>query len=151
MATMPSVWKSIPPLLLLAWVFSACTPTGSDQTVMEEVRRLQSPDGAFDAILLQSSGDATTSYRYDILVVPHGQAARESEAMAMLYGALLNPRAYGVRLAWSDPNTLNADYWRAKSVKINTEKTQLKGRHIALTLREGIQDAAAPAGPMRME
>ena len=51
----------------------------------DEVARVGSPDGRVEAVLIETNGGATTSFVYEVHVVPKGWPA--SNEVAWLYGA----------------------------------------------------------------
>jgi len=52
-----------------------------------EVGRTTSPSGNVDAVLVEGSGGATTSYGYEVFVVPAGKSTWLQKKVAFLYGA----------------------------------------------------------------
>jgi hypothetical protein len=80
-------------VLLSALTLSACA--GHD-----EVARVVSPDGAIDAVLVESNGGAITAFWYDIYLVRHGEPWRRAHTAAWLYDAMRSEQAYGVNIVW---------------------------------------------------
>lgn len=113
-----------------------------------EVVRLASPDARADAVLTEANAGATASFVYRIRVVAHGADWRGVPALAELHGATRNASAYGIDLRWQGPDTVQADYLRARLVIAQQATTDVAGRRIALQLRSGIANPAAPAGGM---
>jgi hypothetical protein len=112
-----------------------------------EVSRVPSPDGAFDAVLLESSGPAS-AFDYDIYVVKHGATLGRYPAVAYLHEALRGSDAYGVTLKWADPSNLAVEYLTAKKVTQAHESFHVEGRDIRITLRADVSDPSAPPGGM---
>jgi hypothetical protein len=112
-----------------------------------EVSRVSSPDGAFDAVLLESS-EPTSSFDYNIYVVKRGATLGRSPAAAYLHEALRSSDAYGVTLKWADANNLAVEYLTAKKVTLALRDLHVEGRDIRITLRADVSDPSAPAGGM---
>ena len=113
-----------------------------------EVARVASPDARADAVLTEANAGATASFVYRIRLVAHGADWRAAPALAELHGATRNASAYGVDLRWQDADTLHADYLKARLVIAHQATAEVAGRRVALQLRSGIANPAAPAGGM---
>jgi len=61
-------------LLSLTPIWKAATLTF--EITYEELPRVVSPDGAFEIVTIRGNGGATTSYSYEIFVVPKGEASQ---------------------------------------------------------------------------
>lgn len=110
-----------------------------------EVARAASPDGAIDAILIETNGGATTDFGYRIELVPSGQAAGGNQA-ASLYAARRSACSSGLNLRWNGPTQLLAEYELAEQAKASP--AEVAGRTVAIELRPGITDSQAPCGGM---
>lgn len=139
-ATLATV-VAIPAGVLFLLFFAATGPSA------DEVARATAPDGTVDAVLLETNGGATTSFGYEIHVVPHG-AERSANPVATLYGAIRSERAYGANLDWESPSSLAVRYLSAKSANLHHSRATVSGITIQITLRAGETDASAPAGGM---
>lgn len=113
-----------------------------------EVARVASPDLQADAVLTEANPGATASFIYRIRIVPHGADWRSTPSAAELYGATRNSRAYGIDLHWQDANTVRADYLQGRVMKPAAASVAVAGRAVALRLRSGVSNPAAPAGGM---
>jgi hypothetical protein len=113
----------------------------------DEVARVASPNGQFDAILLETNGGATTSFGYEVYVSEHGEQPSGKPPL-FLYGAIRNHNAYGANLQWESDNLLVIEYFKAKSSKINTPKLTIGGQNIQFAVREGVLDSYALPGGM---
>ena len=67
--------------------------------VGSEVARTTSPSGKVDAVLVESSGGATTSFGYAVFVVPAGKSTWLYKKVASFYDAARSEQAYGVNLS----------------------------------------------------
>jgi len=67
----------------------------------DEVARVSNSNATVDAVLVETNGGATTSFGYEVLILPHGQQPKRSDhAVVSLYGAGRNDHAYGANLRW---------------------------------------------------
>lgn len=111
----------------------------------EEVARLPSPNGRLDAVLIETNGGATTSFGYSVRLEEPGWFGSEHE-VASLYAALRNDCAYGVSLRWAGPDRLLVEYQDAE--RANASAVEIDGRQVAVELKPGVTDPAAPCGGM---
>jgi hypothetical protein len=130
------------PVILLVLLL-VIAPSASE----DEVARVPSPEGRFEAVLVETNGGATTSFGYEIHVVPTAGKPNGSPA-ALLYGAVRNESAYGVNLKWESPNRLAVEFLQAKSVELKASELSVAGREVQVALRPGTVDPSAPAGGM---
>lgn len=114
----------------------------------DEVTRSVSPNGMADAVVLEGSGGATTSFLYEVCLVPHGKTCREGDTVVSLYDAARSDRASGVNIRWVDPQHLVVEYLKARRVSTNRSPAAIEGQVISVSLREGVVDATAPQGGM---
>ena len=113
----------------------------------DEVARVRSPDGAYDAVLFETNVDATTDFGYEVRVVRHGGTSDAPPAVT-LYGATRNEHAYGANLRWSTPRQVDVEYLEARSTQQNAAAVTVGQDKITVVLRPGVADPAAPAGGM---
>ena len=114
----------------------------------DEVARTASPSGAVDAVVLELNGGATTSYLYEVCLVPHGVACKDADTVVSLYGAGRSEIAYGINIRWVDSLHLNVEYMNAKRVTLRRSSAVVAGGTILVSLKSGVVDPAAPAGGM---
>ena len=134
------------PLLFIAVTAASC---GTSNVSFDEVARATSPSGKVDAVLVEMNGGATTSFGYNIYVVPKGQPVPKPNAqIAKLYGAVRNQKAYGVNLRWEGANNVAAEYLKAENAEVLTESVEVAGEHVGIMLRPNVSDPSAPAGGM---
>jgi len=113
-----------------------------------EVARSTSPNEKLDAVLIETNGGATTSFGYEVHVVPKGSAVQDSKA-AYLYGATRNDHAYGVNLRWKEQGeVLVAEYLQAERVALIMPTVSLEKEKIRVVLQAGVVDNNAPVGGM---
>lgn len=128
-------------ILLAALLLSACA--GHD-----EVARITSPDGAVDAVLVESGAGATSAFWYDIYLVPHGKPWPRADSAAWLFDATRSEQAYGVNLVWAEANSLEAQFSRAAQTRLHHPVVTVAGDSIRVVLRPGFTDSSAPPGGM---
>jgi hypothetical protein len=114
----------------------------------DEVARSASPSGRVEAVLVERNGGATTSFGYEVFLVPSNQPARRGRQVASLYGAVRNESAYGVNLRWDDEHTLALEYLEAKQAELVRSDAIVNADSVRVVLRSGIGDPTAPAGGM---
>jgi hypothetical protein len=135
-------------LLLLAAFLTAVSCDPFDWS-FDEVARITSPSGKVDAVLVERNGGATTSFGYNVYVVPKGKPVSKRNAeVAKLYGAVRNKSAYGVNLRWEGASNLAAEYLSAENAEVLKESVEAAGEQVIITLRPNINDPSAPAGGM---
>jgi hypothetical protein len=134
-------------LILLVLFGVSC---GIGEWSYDEVARVSSPSGQVDAVLIEGNGGATTSFGYQVYVVPGGKkvSRKRDAAVASFYGAIRNESAYGVDLKWDGTDTLASEYLRAKHSQIMKDAVTVAGQQIAITLRSNINNSTAPSGGM---
>jgi hypothetical protein len=113
----------------------------------DEVARVTSPDGALDAVLIETNGGATTSFGYDVEVVPHAGKA-DAAAVATLYGATRNGQAYGANLRWVGARELSVEYLQARWTRQKESTATVGNEKITVALHSGVTDNSAPPGGM---
>ncbi|MEJ2405784.1 MAG: hypothetical protein P8171_16075 [Candidatus Thiodiazotropha sp.] len=116
----------------------------------DEVQRVASPDGRLDAVLVEVNAGATTSYVYEVYVVPHGVPASDTKrVMARLDGATRNTSAYGATLRWQGQGDLNVEYLQARHIRdLAVDGVTVAGELVRIHLQPGIETPSAPAGGM---
>jgi hypothetical protein len=132
-------------VLGLTIVISGCV--GRDVS-RDEVARSAAPSGRFEAVLIETNGGATTSFGYDVFLVPPGQSPQRGRPVASLYGAVRNESAYGVNLRWDGEHTLALEYLEAKQASLVEPLAVVSADSVRVVLRSGIEDPTAPAGGM---
>lgn len=114
----------------------------------EVVSQIISPANNIAAVLVETNGGATTSFGYEIYLVPVGEKIDGKPRVAYIYGATRNHNAYGVNLKWESPNKLAVEYYQEKSRKVSEEFIAIANTRIQVVLREGVLDPSAPSGGM---
>ena len=117
----------------------------------DEVSRVRSPDGSRDAVLIERNGGATTSFGYEVFVVPHDAPVHEGApgTVASLYAATRNAQAYGVNLRWLPGDTLAVEYLRAREALTHAPALSRRQDGLRVVLRAGVEDPSAPSGGMQ--
>lgn len=108
------------------------------------VERVASPDASVVAVVYELSGNAKSSFVYQVAVVSDGQ----TQDVAELSGAMRNDRAFGVNLVWSGNDALSIEYLTAQNPMVKANNVNIGGRHVQVTLHSGVRDNEAPAGGM---
>jgi hypothetical protein len=99
-------------------------------------------------VLVETNGGATTSFGYEVFVVPTQASTRLHKDVASLYGAVRSDQAYGVNLKWSDPSNLNLEYLEARDQEVLMPTVSIAGQEIHVTLKSGVTEPKAPPGGM---
>lgn len=111
-----------------------------------DVARVPSPSGGLEAILTETNGGATTSFGYEVSLMVTGSS--RATPVASLYGATRSRTAYGVDIRWLNEHALKIVYLNAKSVRNVVTRANVEGRVVDVELQSGIDNPAAPPGPM---
>jgi hypothetical protein len=116
----------------------------------DEVARVTAPGGDVDAVLIERNGGATTSFGYEVFVVPRGKSIVQSaeNSTASLYGAVRSDSAYGANLRWVAGNELAVEYRDSRQASLRDSVVPLAGRSVRVVLRSGVEDPDAPGGGM---
>jgi hypothetical protein len=115
----------------------------------DEVARVPHPQANVDAVLVETNGGATTSFGYEVFLLPRGQTPKRSgHPVATLYGAGRNEHAYGVNLRWVSTDTLAVEYLDAQHVNWLNGSVIVGGREVNIVLKPGVTDPSAPPGGM---
>ena len=113
-----------------------------------EVVRMESPDHAIVATLMEINGGATTSFGYDARL-SENHPTSSGKRVAYLYGAVRSRNAYGANLRWTSESELNIEYLSAQHVDLEKGDTRIGSRIVHISLKPQVLDKAAPAGGMR--
>jgi hypothetical protein len=115
----------------------------------DEVARVPDPNANVDAVLVETNGGATTSFGYEVFILPRGQKPeRSAHAVVSLYGAIRNDHAYGANLRWTSNDTLVVEYLDAQHPNWLNGSVSVNGRVINIELKSGVNDPTAPSGGM---
>ncbi len=96
--------RRIVALVIFLFVFSGC---GKFAPCSEkELLRITSPDGKVDAVLVKGDCGATTSYSYDIFIVPRGESTKKTKAVFKA------DHVKNESLQWLAPKILEVKYGR---------------------------------------
>jgi hypothetical protein len=87
------------------------TPIPLIENASIEYYRTESPDGEVDALLMQSNGGATTSFSYDLFIVPKGQTAQKLSLDYSQFGA---DKVKDLKIAWIENRILQIDCKKAR-------------------------------------
>jgi hypothetical protein len=115
----------------------------------DEVARVPYANANVDAVLVETNGGATTSFGYEVFILPRGQKPKRSDhAVASLYGAGRNEHAYGVNLRWTSNDTLVVEYLDVQHADWLNGSIGVNGRVINIVMKSGVNDPTAPPGGM---
>jgi hypothetical protein len=114
----------------------------------EEIRRVPSPAGDVDAIVMESNGGATTAFGYGIRLGPPGGAPGRAIEVAGFYAAQ-TPCARGVDLRWTSVDTLRIAYGEARMANVVRSVLDVGGRTVHVVVQQGVRtcEAEDDAGP----
>lgn len=109
------------------------------------VASMRSPDGRFNAQLIEDACGENTSFHYEVHVgVPWaGRYGPHRQLLAELYGAG-DRRAYGVNVAWKDANHLMIEVLGPWEVYRVRDSVRIRRQDIFVTVREGDPTSMAP-------
>lgn len=99
-----------------------------------EVARLPSPDGRFEAVVIETNGGATTAFGHVVKLGPKG--AWWPTTVASLYASVKASGETGVDVRWSSENTLAIQYGFARAAELLRPVLTLSGRTVTVTLGE---------------
>lgn len=112
-----------------------------------EAKRITSPDGSKDAVVLEGGIDATSPYNYTVCIVAVGKSCDKAHTVAEVYGATRSAGAYGIDVEWQSSKCLEVRYLHAnRSVLLHP--SDWVSSAVVVTLKEGIENSQAPAGSM---
>jgi len=114
----------------------------------DEVARVTSPNGNYDAVLIELNGGATTSFSYEVYITKKNKNLRFKSSVANFYEAVRSDNAYGVNLIWNNQETLTIQYLTAKESTLSSEYVKIDDEIINIKLKSGINDPTAPNGGM---
>ncbi|MEX1830123.1 hypothetical protein [Luteibacter sp. CQ10] len=112
-----------------------------------EAARVTGPDGLLDAVVLESDAGATTGYTYSVCIVVRGKPCVANALVARFDEAARSPSSWGVDVVWQSPKHLEIRYLRAKSAEL-IDLEQPSSSTTRVTLKAGVDNLAAPHGPM---
>lgn len=113
----------------------------------DEVARVESPDLAIVAAVIETNGGATTSFGYEVRL-SENHTSFGAKRVASLYGATRSATAYGVNLRWTSASELSIEYLNARSADLEEREVRIGPRTIHITLKPGVVDMTAPGGGM---
>jgi hypothetical protein len=103
----------------------------------EVVSVVPSPSDKADAVVVETNGGATTSYGYEVHIVPHGATPDRGQEAAYLYGAIGKENRYGVKVRWDGPSRVVVEYLAAKTASVSRPSTVVGGERVAVVLEAG--------------
>ena len=132
-------------LALAVFLSSSCLDFDSS---FDEVARVTSPTSKFDAVLAETNGGATTSFGYEVFLVPKGEKIARGKGVASFYGAVRSEHAYGVNLKWESSHSLVIEYLEARGATLSQQKITINDEVVSVAMRSGVSDPSAPPGGM---
>jgi hypothetical protein len=136
-------------LLLIAVVATTSCFNLADEISFDEVSRVTNPSGKIDAVVVETNGGATTSFGYEVFVIPKGERVIKGKAaVASFYGAVRSETAYGVNVKWERPDQLAIEYLQAKRTDFTKQNVIVNGETITISSRSNVNDESAPSGGM---
>ncbi|MBS0580766.1 MAG: hypothetical protein JSR36_16025 [Proteobacteria bacterium] len=113
-----------------------------------EVARLPSPDGALDAVLIESSSHAATAADYTVYVVKRRAPLGRYPAVMYIRAVPRGDDPVPVAPKWTAPDTLAVEYLSAKEVTVPHAEMHLENRTVRIAPRPGVLNASATPGGM---
>jgi hypothetical protein len=142
-------WGLVLGILAIIIVLIAHTFRDFGEGSFDEVARVSNSNANVDAVLVETNGGATTSFGYEVLILPRSQKAKQSDHVVVnLYGASRNDHAYGANLRWISNDTLVVEYLDAQDADWINGSPGINGRVINIVMKSGINDPTAPPGGM---
>ncbi|WP_433798678.1 hypothetical protein [Actinomycetospora sp. CA-084318] len=132
-------------LVVVLVVLGACAP----DVERVEVLRVPSPDGALDAVVVQSSAGAGSPFGYTLGLPVSGCAASERTALRVV-GATRSDSAAGVAVAWVDLRTVRVTWLdaRFRDPDADTLSVGTAAGPVTVLSGGGVVDPTAPPGGM---
>ena len=94
-------WKFLAFISIVCVVYFAVTSFSLFPVTQAEILRLNSPDGTFDAVYIQSGAGAMASGNYLVYVVPKGRQPNNND-IAVFWGK----RTFDLSLSWEEKRKL---------------------------------------------
>ena len=90
-----------------------------------EYYRVKSPDGEVDAVLMKSDAGATTSFSYNLFLLPKGSS---SQKLSLDYSQFIVDKAESLKITWINNKILQIDcksarifrfsnFWQSKEIQ----------------------------------
>jgi hypothetical protein len=105
---------------------------GAPRVAHQLIATVPAPGAQLSAVLTRISGDKDFGFLVDV-TAPDG----ESERVANFYGVRKADGTAGLNLAWRDAHTLELQYQRATSARIDQADLTLGGEHLVVVLKPG--------------
>jgi hypothetical protein len=131
-------------ILIAAVVLAVALRIDHPKQTRDIVARVASPDANAVGVIYELSGDAKSSFVYQIAVVADGKTQKVAE----LTGAMRSDRAYGVNLVWTGKDKLDIEYMNAQNAKILAGDVPSGKGRVLVTLHSGVRDEDAQPGGM---
>ena len=109
-----------------------------------ESSRVRSPDGALDAVLVETNAGAMTAFGYDIYVVKRGAEFSGSSSVMKLYAATANKLTPGATLKWNGPAELEIDFLCAEMMNVFYREINVDGQTVHIVWRAHVSNPPAP-------
>lgn len=133
--------------MVVVAVATGCGLIGQETAV--EAVRLPGAGGRVEAVVIEASAGATTTYSYRVHLVAAGAAAT-GDPVVTVVGGQRSPVAYGVDLVWTGADAITVSYWQADSVSPSERAlgVRIGADHVTVTMAAGIENRSAPPGMM---
>jgi hypothetical protein len=142
-------WGLAVPVFAIIIVLIALTLRDFGEWSFDEVTRVTNLNANVDGVLVETNGGATTSFAYEVFVLPRGQKPKRSDQpVVSLYGAGRSVHAYGANLRWTSNDTLVVEYLDAQHADWINGSLGVNGRLVNIVMKSGINDPSAPPGGM---
>ncbi|MCD2187590.1 hypothetical protein [Actinomycetospora soli] len=132
-------------LVLTLLVLGACAP----DVERIEVARVAAPDGALDAVVVQSSAGAGSPFGY-VLDLPVAGCPASDRPVLRVVGARRSASAAGVTVAWAGPRTVRVTWLDARFRDPDVDELVVGTASGPVTVLSGSGEAdpTAPPGGM---
>lgn len=114
-----------------------------------EVLRVPSPDGALDAVVVQSAAGAGSPFGY-VLTLPAAGCAPTEAPVLRVVGATRSASASGVAVAWAGPRTVRVAWSdaRFRDPDVDSLVAGTPAGPVTVVSGGGVADPTTPAGGM---
>ncbi len=129
--------------ILFGWLMSGLVGEPNN----DEVARVISPNGAFDAVLFETNGGATSHLVTTFMSLNMVRRQRTLPLFHSMAPFGIKAHTAPISNGWH-PDLVAVEYLSAKSSKIKMPVVSVRNQAIRLVARDGVADNTAPSGGM---
>ena len=98
-------------LIVLVLVIKECNDIANSLCLKEVISRKSSPNGLYDAVILEVNCGATTSYVYKVFIVRNGNEVKNKSFDYPIFSA---DHSENLKISWKSSNELSITYDEAR-------------------------------------